>query len=199
MSHGKICHRFVVFCLLAAALGSAAQAQVTLDPSPPSRAQVLQLMAAMGVQQRVDASLKNAQQKVREAARKAFQKNYPDAPPALLKKIDAVFDSTPVFNFDEISEPLIAAYEKNLSAVDVQAGIDFYTSEAGRHLLDKLPAIQRETNSSGGALISQKLAAYTEEIERKLAEVREEAEQQKPRPADASKSDASKGPEEKSK
>jgi hypothetical protein len=199
MLHGKILHRFVFFFLLAAALGSAARAQVALDPSPPSRAQVLQLMAAMGVQQRVDASLKNAQQKVREAARTAFHKNYPDAAPALLKKIDAVFDSTPVFNFDEISEPLIAAYEKNLSAVDVQAGIDFYTSEAGRHLLDKLPAIQRETNSSGGALISQKLAAYTEEIERKLAEVREEAERQQPKPADASKNDASKGPEDKSK
>jgi len=184
--------RLAVLLLLTGAVGSSALAQLALDPSPPSRAQVLQLMSAMGVQQRVDASLKSAQQKVKDAARASFQKSYPDASPAMMKKLDAIFESTPVFTFDEISEPLIAAYEKNLSAVDVQAGIDFYTSESGRRLLDKLPAIQRESNTSGGALVSQKLAAYTEELERKLAALREEAEQQKPaekaKPADASKS-----------
>jgi hypothetical protein len=166
---------------------------VAFDPSPPSRAQVLQLMAAMGVQQRVDNSLKAAQLKVKEAARVAFQKNYPDAPPAALKKLDAIFDGTPLFSFEDISEPLIAVYEKNLSAADVQAGIDFYSSPSGRHLLEKLPVIQRDTNATGGPLVQQKLTDFGDQIERKLSALREEL--GPPRPAE--KKPAESKPEEK--
>ena len=79
----------------------------------------------------MDASLKSAQNKIKNAARASFQKKYPEADAATLKKLDEVFDSTPLFGFDTISEPLVAAYQKNLSAADVQAGIDFYSSDAG--------------------------------------------------------------------
>ena len=125
-------------------------------------------MAAMGVQQNMDASLKGAQNRIKIADRASFQKKYPEADAATLKKLDEVFDSTPLFGFDTISEPLVAAYQKNLSAADVQAGIDFYSSDVGKRLLGKLPAIQREASENGGPLVQQKLKAYSEELERKL-------------------------------
>jgi hypothetical protein len=186
-------HRTACLFLLAAVLGAAAQAQLAFDPAPPSRAQVLQLMIAMGVKQRVEASLKAAQAKVKDNARVAFLKSYPDAAPEALKKLDAVFDATPLFSFDDISDPMVAVYQQNLSAVDVQACIDFYNTDAGKHLLEKTPVIQRETSTGAGALVQQKLGDYSQDIERRLAELREQM--GPPRPV-ATKAPAAK-PEEK--
>jgi hypothetical protein len=150
-------------------MGGAAAAQVAaLDSTPPSRAQVLQLMSAMGVQQSVDASLRAAEDKLKASARASFEKKNPGADAAALKKLDAVFDSTPLFSFDDIAEAIIPVYQKNLSAGDVQAGIDFYSSEPGKRLLEKVSVIIRERKESGGPLVQQKLKAYSEELERKL-------------------------------
>ena len=166
-----------------------AQAQaVALDSTPPSRAQVLKLMSAMGVQENVDASLKGTQNKIKVAARSSFQKKNPSADAETLKKLDAVFDSTPLFTFEAISETLIPVYQKNLSASDVQAGIDFYDSEAGKRLLAKVPLIIRESNESGGKLVQQKLQAYSAELERKLEAFQSEVDKQKPPAADKAKS-----------
>jgi hypothetical protein len=137
-------------------------------------------MSAMGIQQSVDASLKGMQNKIRMAARASFQKKYPDADGATLKKLDAVFNSTELFGFEALSEPLIAAYQKNLSASDVQAGIDFYSSDAGQRLLEKVPLIIREASESGGKQVQLKLAAYSEELERKLTAFQSEVDDQKP-------------------
>lgn len=193
-------HRLGVLVLLLSATCGAGLAQtVALDPTPPSRAQVLQLMSAMGIQQNVDASLKNMQNKIRNAARASFLKKYPDADEATLKKLDEVFSSTPLFGFDVLSEPLVAAYQKNLSASDVQAGIDFYSSEVGQRLLSKLPAIQREANESGGQIVQQKLRAYSEELERKLEEFQAEVDQAKAPAASKSGDDKAKATDQKSK
>jgi hypothetical protein len=167
--------------LLFAMMCGAGWAQtVALDSTPPSRAQVLKLMSAMGVQQSIDASLRSTQQKVKLAARNSFQKKNPNADAATMKKLDAVFDSTPLFTFEAISETLIPVYQKNLSASDVQAGIDFYSSEAGKRLLEKVPVIIRESNESGGQLVQQKLKAYSEQLEGKLEAFQAEVAKGKP-------------------
>jgi hypothetical protein len=192
---GEKIRRLGVLALLFAVLCGTALAQtVALDTTPPSRAQVLKLMSAMGVQQSVDASLRTTQDKVKAAARASFQKKKPDADAATLKKLDDVFDSTPLFTFEDISEAIIPAYQKNLSAGDVQAGIDFYSSDAGKRLLEKIPVILREANEQGGQLVQQKLKTYSEELERKLDAFETEANPQKPSDAPQSKV-----PDEKSK
>jgi uncharacterized protein len=165
---------FIMMCVVGQAQG------VALDATPPSRAQILKLMSAMGVQQNVDASLKSTQNKIKLAARTSFLKKNPDADAATLKKLDEVFDSTQLFSFEAISGALIPVYEKNLSASDVQAGIDFYSSEAGKRLLEKVPVIIRESNESGGQLVQQKLKAYSEELERKLGAFQSEVDKQQP-------------------
>ncbi len=174
--------------LLFAMMCGAGWAQtVALDSTPPSRAQVLKLMSSMGVQENIDASLKNTQMKLKLAARNSFQKKNPDADAATLKKLDTVFDSTPLFSFESISEALIPVYQKNLSASDVQAGIDFYSSEAGKRLLEKVPVIIRESNESGGQLVQQKLKAYSEQLESKLEAFQAEVAKEKPPAPEKSK------------
>ena len=64
----------------------------------------------------------------------------------------------------------------------MQAGIDFYSSDAGKRLLEKLPTVLREANESGGQLVQQKLAAYSEELQRKLETF--EAEMHRPKSGD---------------
>jgi hypothetical protein len=153
---------------------------LVLDSTPPSRAQVLALMSSMGIQRNIDSALRNTQNKMKVAARNSFQKKNPDADAATLKKLDEIFDSTPLFSFEDISESVIPAYQKNLSAADVQAAIDFYTSEAGKRLLGKLSVIIREANESSGQLVQQKLASYSEQLTRKLEAFEAEMDKQKP-------------------
>lgn len=180
--------RFGLLMLLVAAMCVAGLGQeVALDSTPPSRAQVLKLLASMGIQQNFDTALRNTQNRLKVAARTAFEKKNPDADAATLKKLDAVFDSTPMFSFEDISESVIPAYQNNLSAADVQAGIDFYTSEAGKRLLGKLSAIQREANESGGKLVQRKLAAYSEQLTHKLEAFEAELDTQKPSAANKPK------------
>lgn len=193
--------RLGVLVLLFSMMCGAGLAQtVAMDATPPSRAQVLTLMSAMTIRQNVEASLQGTQNKIKLAARTSFLKKNPDADVATLKKLDAVFDSTKMFTFDEISETLIPVYQKNLSASDVQAAIDFYNSEAGKRLLEKLPAIVRESNESGGQLVQSKLKAYSDELGRKLEAFQAEVDKTKPAGAEKSKtSDDKSGVNDKSK
>jgi hypothetical protein len=186
---------FTLMCGMGLAQGAA------LDSTPPSRAQVLKLMSAMGVQEGVDRSLKSAQEKIKLAARSSFQKKNPDADAATLKKLDAVFDTTPIFSFEGISEMLIPVYQKNLSASDVQAGIDFYSSEAGKRLLENLPKVIRESNESGGPVVQQKMKAYSEALKSKLEAIQSEVNKQTPPAAQRSKAsdDKAKTTDQKSK
>jgi len=170
----------VLALLLASMCGTGLAQGVALDNTPPSRAQVLQLMSAMEVQQRIDAALQSTQNKVKVTARAEFEKKNPGADAATLKKLDQIFDSTPLFSFADITEAVIPAYQKHLIAADVQAAIDFYSSDAGKRLLESLPVITRESNQSGGQLVQQKLQAYSEELERKLTAFEAELEKQKP-------------------
>ena len=172
--------RLGLLILLFAMCGMGLAQGVALDSTPPSRAQVLALMSAMGVQHNVNYGLNEAQRKIKAAAHASFIKKDPDADAATLKKLDGVFDTTPLFSFDEISEPLISVYQKHMTASDVQAGIDFYTSDAGKRMLEQMPTINRESNESGGQLVQTKLKAYSEEIERKLEAFEAEVVSQKP-------------------
>jgi len=193
--------RFVALVLLFTSMCVVGWAQgIALDPTPPSRAQVLSLLTAMGIRQSVENSLMNAQNRVKASARAAYKKKNPDADEASMKKLDAVFDTTPLFGFEEISETLVGVYQKNLSATDVQAGIEFYSSESGKRLVEKLPVIIREANDSSKQLVQQKLEAYSDEITRKLEAFQQDMEQQKPAAAQKPNTDSnSNTPDQKSK
>lgn len=154
--------------MLAALSGAAFADEAATNAAPPSREQVLRLMSAMGLQQNVDTSLLSAKAKVKEAAVASFKQKHPDADEATMKKLDDVFDSTKFFTFADVAEAVIPIYQKNLSAGDVQAGIDFYSSQAGKRLLEKVPEILHEASQTGGALVEQKLDAYTAELQSKL-------------------------------
>jgi hypothetical protein len=165
-----------LFCVIA--FGSAV-AQAGGD-AQPTRAQVMQLMSAMGVQQAIDNSLQDAQRELKKAARESFQKQNPETDEAMLKRLDQVFDSTPGVSFNDVADAIVPVYQRNLSAGDVQAGIDFYSSPAGKRLLEKVPQILSQANEEGGKLVQAKMEAYSDALTSKLETFQAEANAKKP-------------------
>jgi hypothetical protein len=193
--------RWGAWIVLCAVMSGAAMAQApkASGSTPPSREQVLKLMSAMGVQQSVDESLHQAQSKLKDAARESFLKQYPNADAATLKKLDAVVDDTPFFKFEDIAEVVIPVYQRNLSADDVQAGIDFYSSEHGKRLLEKVPVILREANEEGGKVVQSKMEAYGDTLERNLEAFRAQVQKTPPPASQPAAGGAGKAKEGKSK
>lgn len=176
--------------LLTAALWATGVGQSIPESNQPTESQVMQLMTAMGVQHDIDSSLQSTQNTMKLAARNSYLSKHPNADAETLKKLNEVFDSTPLFNFEGLSESLIPAYQHNLSADDVQAGIDFYTSDAGKRMLQKLPTIIKQANENGGQLVQHKLETYAEELQHKLEAF--EADPNKPNVPEKPKSDDAK-------
>ncbi len=176
--------RFGALILLCTMAHGAATAQTAAVGSnqQPSREQVLKLMTAMGIEQSIDDSLRQAQLRLNDSARESFLKQNPGLDEAGKKKLDEVFTSTPFFKFEDIAETIIPVYQKNLRAADVQAGIDFYSSEPGKRLLEKVPEIMREANDQGGQLVQKKMDAYTDELQRKMEALQSQSHPSQPAP-----------------
>lgn len=187
---------FLLSVVLCMALSGAATAQAASDQ--PSREQVLKLMSAMGVQQSVEEALHRSQDSIKDAARETFMKNTPGTiDEATQKKMNEILDSEPFIKFDDLVDVVIPIYQKNLSAADVQAGIDFYSSPPGKRLMEKVPDILREANEAGGKIAQQKMEKYAEQLDRKLQVL--QAEVQAKQPASQPAGAGEKKPEEKSK
>ncbi len=187
---------FLLSVVLCMALSGAATAQAASDQ--PSREQVLKLMSAMGVQQSVEEALHRSQDSIKDAARETFMKNTPGTiDEATQKKMNEILDSEPFFKFDDLIDVVIPIYQKNLSAADVQAGIEFYSSPPGKRLMEKVPDILREANEAGGKIAQQKMEKYAEQLDRKLQVL--QAELQAKQPASKPAGAGEKKPEEKSK
>jgi hypothetical protein len=94
---------------------------------------------------------------------------------------------------------VIPVYQKNLSADDVQAGIDFYSSEHGKRLLEKVPVIMREANEEGGKVVQSKMEAYGDALEHNLEAFKAQVRKSQPPASQPATGDAGKAKEEKSK
>jgi hypothetical protein len=175
--------RFGALILLCTMAYGAATAQAAPGSNQqPSREEVLKLMAAMGIQKSIDDSLHQSQLRLIDSARESFLKQNPGLDEAGKKKLDEVFTGTPFFKFEDIAEAVIPVYQKNLRAADVQAGIDFYSSEPGKRLLEKVPEIMREANDQGGQLVEKKMDAYTDELQRKMEALQNQLHPSQPAP-----------------
>jgi hypothetical protein len=97
-----------------------------------------------------------------------------------IQKLDASFDGAPAITFEDVAKPAIDLIQNKLSAREVQAGIDFYSSEAGKHLSAQMPAILLQARPSSEKMLSQKLKQYTEELNRRLKDFQGQYRQPEP-------------------
>lgn len=186
---------FLLSAVLCLAMNGAAMAQAAGDQ--PSREQVLKLMTVMGVPQSVEEALHRSQIGIKDAARETFLKNTPGTlDDQTKKKLDEILDNEPFLKLDELIDSVVPIYQKNLSAADVQAGIDFYSSPSGKRLLEKVPDILRQANETAGKIAQEKMEKYAEQLDRKLQVL--QAEVQAKQPASKPDSSGEKKPDEKS-
>jgi hypothetical protein len=181
---------------VALCLGMSGVATAQAAGNQPSREQVLKLMSVMGVQQSVEEALHRSQTSIKDTARDTFLKNTPGTlDDAAKKKMEEILDNEPFFKFEDMVDVVIPIYQTNLSAADVQAGIEFYSSPSGKRLLEKIPDILREANESAGKIAQQKMEKYAEMLDRKLQVL--QAELKLKQPASAPDGSGAKKPEEK--
>jgi uncharacterized protein len=133
---------------------TAAQAPIPPDQQA-TREQVLQLFTALRMRKRYD-HLKNlitatAQQAARQGMEQAMAK-VPDAhklTPTQQRQLNGILEkylqkSMHLYTADEMIEDAIPVYQHNLRRSDVGADIAYYSSPAGRRLLDAEPVIMKE-------------------------------------------------------
>jgi len=148
----------------------------------PTREQVLKLISIMGLQEKVDAMLKGQQNKVMAGAHGCFVDMNPTADEATVARLDAALAATPRVTYEDVSDGVVRATQRRLSAADVEAAIAFYSTEAGERLRLHLPAILREANIHSTQIVKQKLQAYSDALNRTLMNFQNEMDQRRPHP-----------------
>jgi len=96
--------------------------------------------------------------------------------------LTAALAATPRVTYEDVSDGVVAATQRHLSAADVEAAIAFYSTEAGERLRQHLPAILREANIHSTQIVKQKLQAYSDALNRTLMNFQNEMDQRKPHP-----------------
>jgi len=137
----------------------AQQPAVVSDNSADDRAtreDVMALMEVLHWRNTAKAGMDAMGDQFKKRFRANSLQNYPNASPDLLKRLDAIFDDAMnVINLDEIREAVVPIYQKYLTHEDAISIISFYSSPAGQHYLDRMPALVKES-AAAGADISQK-------------------------------------------
>jgi len=168
----------MTICLIASMIGTSL-AQGASAP-PPSREQAMKLLTILGVEQHLDAKLKQRQSQVLQGARGCFKDMNPAADEATLTRLDAAFAATPTITSADFFDELVADIQQNLSAAEVQAGIDFYGSDEGKGLMQKMPAMMQSMRQSVGQSVEQKLQVYTNAVNRTLMDFQGEMNRSNP-------------------
>jgi hypothetical protein len=67
---------------------------------------------------------------------------------------------------DEMTERVVAIYDRHFSKEDLQAALDFYRSAAGQRMVAELPAVMNESMAAGQEWGQQKAAEVADELRR---------------------------------
>lgn len=76
-----------------------------------------------------------------------------------------------LYSSDEIIADVSALYQKHLSRPDVEATIDFYSSPAGQHVLDMVPAVMQELLPSVMQKMQERMRPMILEMTKQMAEI----------------------------
>jgi len=73
-------------------------------------------------------------------------------------------------SMQEVYDALIPIYKKHLTEADVQGIMEFYSTPAGKSLIEKTPMIMQESMTVGGELGKRIALKVTEELVKELEE-----------------------------
>lgn len=136
-----------------------------------TREDVLALMQVMHTRRQTVAVFEMLKEQFAKSMHDSFLSEHPNASPALLKRLDTLMDPVwALLKVEDVENLSIPIYQKYLSHEDVISLISFYSSPAGQHFLERMPALTKEAGEAGGNLMRQHTAEIQAEAKIKMAE-----------------------------
>jgi hypothetical protein len=155
-------------------------AQETSGSDVPDKAEVMKFLDLMHAKAQMVQALDGMAKQMRIGAEQGFKEKVPDATPEQLARVDHIFDdifkSLPV---DDMVDAIVPIYQRHLTKTDLAAITAFYASPAGQKILKEMPAIMSEAMQAGGEIGRKAVAARSQELDQKMAELVKETNQGK--------------------
>jgi len=147
-------------------------AQTPADTDVPDKAAVMQFLELMHARAQMVQVMEGMAKQMREGAERGFKEKVPNATPAQLAKLDAIFDDIlKALPVDEMVDAIVPIYQKHLTKSDLAAIVGFYSSPAGQKILKEMPAIMAEALQAGGEIGRRTFAAKSQQLDQQVAEL----------------------------
>lgn len=147
--------------------------------APASREDVLKLLEVTRVRSQLDLFMGGMIDQIKASMRQSFTAKVPDATEKQLKVLDTIADEMgSQLSTDELLSDMIPVYQRAYTKEDIRAIVDFYSTPAGKKLLDKTPQLMQEGMQVGSAYAQRKLAPWEKQIEARVREMMAQATEQ---------------------
>lgn len=154
-------------------LASFTAAQQPASPQP-TREELMKMFEVLRVRQQTETTMQTVLAQMKQQLESDIQKRYPNLSPESVKKLEAsINDAIGLYPVEEMLSDLMPVYQKYLTKADVDAIIGFYSSPAGQHFLDKMPAMTQEAMSTMMTKLQVRTAAYADQVERQADQLSE--------------------------
>lgn len=132
---------------------------------------VLALFEVMHSRRTAEAALQMMSENMNKGSRASFLRQYPNASPEILKKLDAL--STGAIKVVDIDAMLVATipiYQRYLSHEDAISIVSFYSTPAGQRYLERMPALLKDV----GDVSTKIVLSHLDEIQASVQKAMEE-------------------------
>ena len=142
--------------------------------SQPSREELMKMFEVLRVRQQTETTMQTVLAQMKQQLENDIQKRYPNLSPESVQKVEqSINDAIGLYPVDEMLSDLMPVYQKYLTRADVDAIIGFYSSPAGQHFLDKMPAMTQEAMSTMMTKLQVRTAAYADKVEKQADQLAE--------------------------
>ena len=132
----------------------------------PTRDDMGKMFEVLRVRQQTEGVMKTMLAQMKQQIEGDIEKRYQNLSQESKLKIEKmVNDSVNLYPVSEMLEDLAPVYQKHLTKSDVDAIVGFYSSPAGQHFLDQMPAMTQEAMQVMLVKLQTRTADYAKKIQ----------------------------------
>jgi hypothetical protein len=143
-----------------------------------TREDVVKLLEVMQVKSQMRNLIDQMAAHARSTGREQAKQRFPDLSDAALSRLDALqdqmFKEVPI---DAMMEDVIPIYQRHFTRSDVAAMTGFYSTPAGKKLLQEMPSLTAESNRATALRMQGHMQAFAVKGQQLLEELRKESAQ----------------------
>src|SRR5579863_7816048 len=151
-----------------------ASVQVPFPSNAPSRESVVHFLDVIKAKRAMQIMFDGASVAGREAARKTFVKQMPNATEEQLKILDSIWsDMFKSFDLDELIGLVADVYRRHLTQSDIDGMTAFFESPVGQKYLSEQPAMLQESMKAGSDYANKQMVDIQNKMNQKVKELME--------------------------